>query len=814
MKDRSGAHRARLFTAFGTVLYVDVASGRLRHGPAETSPANAVFVAEPGWGQPDRKGRLMHDKGDSLEPIACLPDHCQAISSRKGSRKLEAGTLLELVPLERGLVALSAQDLFLMADPSGAVSLSRPVCSTWELFLASEDWCAAAADNEQLLLTANAKFDRIKIRSYRVHPLIRKRANADSTATKLLIYGYPQWSHGRVYYDLCKQLHRRGYIVDIINWRENHSSYFGDILSFYDMFITALDGVRTLTDTYGVPCERVIALSHHELDIRMLIEQKGVEIFDKFANYGVVSEYVYCASLMKGVPRVPKVVPLGVNFAEFYSEISERLATVGYAGSMSAVTYGIEWKRGELAEAAAREAGLDFRVAGSTANQISFHDMPDFYRSVDAILTSSISEAAQLPVMEAAAAGRLVIGTPVGHFPRKAYEGGGILAPIEAEAFKAFTAETLRYYKDNPEAYRDKCHAIQEAAKQFDWEYTIDAWVDLIEAARRPAESKSQTSRACSRKFGASPSILMLCHPHPNYAPDLLLHGLRKLFSDSVVDYPRKDCLYEGILGQPYLGSFKDLMPKDTGIDRTDISTKVAKGFFDLVICDVRAFSEHKSWLQQSACSLAILDGEDKPTLLTPEIPYRFVTLRRETFGEGSSIPLPFSLPMEVIGVIDRYAYAPKTHNVGFLGNRSTPQRSDLLDEVARVFPDCLFECFNFDRLRGRDDYYRNLQSCRIVLNLPGAGYDTFRYWENAACNAVHVAQWMPLSIPDDFRERREIIKFREMRDLIRSIEEILSGQGDWREYAVHSRERLLAHHTTERRARYAIDQLQAAFRS
>ncbi len=174
----------------------------------------------------------------------------------------------------------------------------------------------------------------------------------------------------------------------------------------------------------------------------------------------------------------------GVNFSEFYSDISDRLTTVGYGSSMSAKTYGIEWKRGTLAEAAAREAGLAFKVAGSTGNQTSFHDMPDFYRSVDALVTSSISEAAQLPVMEAAAAGRLVIGTPVGHFPLKAYQGGGIIAPIEAEKFKAFTAATLRYYKENPAAYIDKCRAIQEAARKFDWQYSIDEWVELIETAK------------------------------------------------------------------------------------------------------------------------------------------------------------------------------------------------------------------------------------------------------------------------------------------------------------------------------------------
>jgi glycosyltransferase involved in cell wall biosynthesis len=108
--------------------------------------------------------------------------------------------------------------------------------------------------------------------------------------------------------------------------------------------------------------------------------------------------------------------------------------------------------------------------------------MPKFYKSVDAVLMSSLTEAQPRPVMEAAAAGRLVIGTPVGHFPLRAYQGAGILAPIEAEKFKSFTAATLKYYKENPAAYVQKCHAIQEAARKFDWRYFIDEWVDLIES--------------------------------------------------------------------------------------------------------------------------------------------------------------------------------------------------------------------------------------------------------------------------------------------------------------------------------------------
>jgi len=267
--------------------------------------------------------------------------------------------------------------------------------------------------------------------------------------------------------------------------RTNHADYFGKLTKYYDLCMTSLDGVSSLVDDYAVPCDRIIAVSQGEFDIRVLMEQKGIEIFDNLLSYGVLSEFLYCASLTRGVPRAPMVAPLGIDYSEFFSDISERLATVGYVGSMSLKTYGVELKRGALAEAAAQEAGLPFRVAGSTVTQIHFQDMPGFYREVDVVLSASISEGAGLPAMEAAAAGRLVIGTPVGHFPRITREGAGIVAPVEAEKFKAFAVATLRHYKDNPAAYRDKCRAIQDAAQKFDWQYSIGEWIELIETPRR-----------------------------------------------------------------------------------------------------------------------------------------------------------------------------------------------------------------------------------------------------------------------------------------------------------------------------------------
>ena len=310
-------------------------------------------------------------------------------------------------------------------------------------------------------------------------------------------------------------------------------------------------------------------------------------------------------------------------------------------------------------------------------------------------------------------------------------------------------------------------------------------------------------------------NVLMLCHPYPNYVPDLLLHGLRRLLGVRAVDYPRKDVLYEGICGQPNLDKVPHLMPDDSEVDRSDIEAALRSRFFDYVIADVRALNDHFALLRESACPLAIVDGEDSRFPIKPG-PY--VILRRETDGSDFSIPLQMALPQEVLDWIDRHADAPKRHSIGFLGSRSslTPDRNNMLDELSRSFPDSLVSSWSVgaedSRIKGRDAYYRALQSCKMVLNLPGAGYDTFRYWENAACNALHVAKAMPLLIPNDFREGLEIVRFSNPGELATIVEQVLADRVDWRGIAERSRVWLRAHHTTERRAAQVLDRLKDAF--
>jgi glycosyltransferase involved in cell wall biosynthesis len=311
--------------------------------------------------------------------------------------------------------------------------------------------------------------------------------------------------------------------------------------------------------------------------------------------------------------------------------------------------------------------------------------------------------------------------------------------------------------------------------------------------------------------------LLFLTHPYPNYVPDLLLHGLRKLIGPAVVDYPRKDCLYDGVLGLgvcPPNQLCPGWFPADGGeVDRADVPRKIGSGFFDCVVCDVRALHGWIETLGASPTPLALIDGEDRPF---PVNRGSAVLFRRETDGTDGSIPLPMSLPEEIFNWIAAYDGQPKRYSIGFLGSTQGDGRRELIEQLAALCPDGLFSASVVPSERnpfpqgryGRDEYYRELQACRVVLSLPGAGYDTFRFWENAGCNAVHLAQRFPICIPEDFIEGDGILRFRTVDDLRRQVDAALGGGERTGEMIAAGRLHLYRHHLTTSRARYFLDRL------
>jgi SAM-dependent methyltransferase len=128
----SGSPRRRLFTTHGTVLYIDPASGELRHGAIGQSPENAFFVSS------GATGRILHETATALQQTICLPHGSHVMDSSAGGNDPKQPTSFEATRIRRHWFALKAEGRFLCAEADGRVTLSREVCGAWESFLISD----------------------------------------------------------------------------------------------------------------------------------------------------------------------------------------------------------------------------------------------------------------------------------------------------------------------------------------------------------------------------------------------------------------------------------------------------------------------------------------------------------------------------------------------------------------------------------------------------------------------------------------------------------------------------------------------------
>jgi hypothetical protein len=309
---------------------------------------------------------------------------------------------------------------------------------------------------------------------------------------RVLFFAGTAWAFGSVHSELVKYLHSRGIVADVLDFGRVYNREEMDLIGqYYDCIVGVVGETWPLTDNYGIPREKIVAIAHGEYDLQHALETRPPEEFDRFAGYGVISAWLLQLSADLGIRRVPKIVRYGVNCQRFLAPVSSELRVVGYGGSMHrADPAGVDWKRGVLAQEAAEAAGLAFTPAG----QYHFLAMPQYYQQVDAVLVTSLREGFGLPAMEAAAAGRLVISTPVGGFPDQASLGAGITAPFAADEYKEFVIDKLIHYKDHPADYVEMCRQTQQAAVRLDWQHTIDDWIDLIKSVEHGDDRAAQAT--------------------------------------------------------------------------------------------------------------------------------------------------------------------------------------------------------------------------------------------------------------------------------------------------------------------------------
>ena len=297
---------------------------------------------------------------------------------------------------------------------------------------------------------------------------------------KVLFYTQNRWAFGSIHHGLCKELYKHNIYANLLDWTETYTSEEFELLNnTYDLFVTMPEAVLHLHYNYKVPLNKIIAVAHEQWDILLAKKEANMDFYPELHSYAVISKILVDKSLEIGTSIVPKIVSAGIHFDAFYQPIHNSLKNIGYGGESKSLNFfGVDRKRGHLVEKVISGIEDLNLVSHKFYNHLC---MPAYYNKIDALVMSSLEEAGGLPAMEAAAAGKLVIGTPVGYFEENGKHGGGILVPLDELGFLNETRKNLLYYKDNPKEYKEKCEEIQHYAKEhYDWSKTIHSWVELF----------------------------------------------------------------------------------------------------------------------------------------------------------------------------------------------------------------------------------------------------------------------------------------------------------------------------------------------
>jgi len=299
---------------------------------------------------------------------------------------------------------------------------------------------------------------------------------------KILFFIGTDWAFGRIHEDLVRVLRRHDAVADVLDWRR---SYAPDLLRSldYDLVVTIPTEARVLTSDYGLSPSRVAVVAHSTCDI----DKTPLESWDTFAGYAVVSEDLREHSLRRGIWSVPDVVRVGIDVARFARcAPPDGIRVLGYASAMCREEDGRDIKRGHLAARIAEEAGLVFRPAPLGTHLLA---MPAYYASIDALVVTSTRESVCLPALEAAASGRLVLGTPVGVLPVLASRKAAILLPEdEASIVSVAVAEIRRYRESFFDLFQHAEAARRAVEHHYDWTWCAVSWLNFFIKARRPAE--------------------------------------------------------------------------------------------------------------------------------------------------------------------------------------------------------------------------------------------------------------------------------------------------------------------------------------
>ena len=203
----------------------------------------------------------------------------------------------------------------------------------------------------------------------------------------------------------------------------------------------------------------------------------------------------------------------------------------------------------------------------------------------------------------------------------------------------------------------------------------------------------------------------------PNdYMHDIVLHGLREIYGNSVIDYPGVWYMYRdevkkrnydisNLWGKGF--TLYNLLSNYQQIDRTDIENKIKTNYFDFIIfgsIDKAQLFFDKAINSKS--KIIFVDGNDNP-FINEQITSKGAYFKRELISDNTKnvYPINFAIPKEKIV----HTINPKPLNI-------------LAPLIPGKYSTYIYE--------NEQDYYQSYQNSVFALTYKKMGWNSLRHYE------------------------------------------------------------------------------------
>lgn len=321
--------------------------------------------------------------------------------------------------------------------------------------------------------------------------------------------------------------------------------------------------------------------------------------------------------------------------------------------------------------------------------------------------------------------------------------------------------------------------------------------------------------------------ILFFTSDHEDYLSDSLLHGFRQLLGANTVDFPKKESMY---VGYPSLDSlygrgftlYGTLV--ELPVDRMDISKKLAKGYFDLVVfsCIHSQFGYFLQFIDfLDPKKTVIMDGADSQNVFLysgeylrrpyfwffPRLHRKHLYFKREltpiTIRSCSYNLLPYPPKRPILYPIS-FSF-PEEKIINEIPHKTKLLSSHIVDpEVCERMPGSSSKYL----FSSEKDYYRDLQASRFGITTKRAGWDCMRHYEIAANGAVLCFRKLldkPSTCAPHGLSTGNCVQYQNANDLFDQIEKMSDEEY---QQLVQGGRKWILENTTVKRAKYVVDML------